>query len=249
MRVRLAFAVAAHLEPDILVVDEVLAVGDAEFQKKAIGKMKDISDNDGRTVLFVSHNMAAVKSLCTRGIVLENGTSTFKGTAEESVDFYLSNNSNVGSSNFFNEKLNENGIALKYAKINSLNSKNIIDVETGFEIEIEFENNNIDKTITASIVCYSQEEIRLFELPCFLFDNKNSKKGTFKITTLIPPYLLNSGIYSFKFVIGESQKYVLYLKDNILNVEIEDTSFNKGSNLNKPQGLLRPKINWDVQVD
>jgi lipopolysaccharide transport system ATP-binding protein len=92
MRVRLAFAVAAHLEPDILVVDEVLAVGDAEFQKKAIGKMKDISGNDGRTVLFVSHNMAAVKSLCTRGIVLENGTSVFEGTAEESVDFYLSKN-------------------------------------------------------------------------------------------------------------------------------------------------------------
>jgi lipopolysaccharide transport system ATP-binding protein len=90
MRVRLAFAVAAHLEPDILVVDEVLAVGDAEFQKKAIGKMKDISGNDGRTVLFVSHNMAAVKSLCTRGIVLENGTSVFEGTAEESVDYYLS---------------------------------------------------------------------------------------------------------------------------------------------------------------
>jgi lipopolysaccharide transport system ATP-binding protein len=90
MRVRLAFAVAAHLEPDILVVDEVLAVGDAEFQKKAIGKMKDISGNDGRTVLFVSHNMAAVKSLCTRGIVLENGTSVFEGTADESVDYYLS---------------------------------------------------------------------------------------------------------------------------------------------------------------
>ncbi len=90
MRVRLAFAVAAHLEPEILVVDEVLAVGDAEFQKKAIGKMQDISQGQGRTVLFVSHNMASVKSLCTRGIVLENGTSVFEGSAEESVDFYLS---------------------------------------------------------------------------------------------------------------------------------------------------------------
>src|SRR5690554_5307044 len=90
MRVRLAFAVAAHLEPDILVVDEVLAVGDVEFQKKAIGKMQEISQGDGRTVLFVSHNMASVKSLCTRGIVLENGTSVYEGTAEESVDFYLS---------------------------------------------------------------------------------------------------------------------------------------------------------------
>ena len=73
MTVRLGFAVAAHLEPEILVVDEVLAVGDAEFQKKAIGKMQDLSTGEGRTVLFVSHNMASVKTLCDRGIVLENG--------------------------------------------------------------------------------------------------------------------------------------------------------------------------------
>ncbi len=89
MTVRLAFAVAAHLEPDILVVDEVLAVGDAEFQKKAIGKMQDISKGEGRTVLFVSHNMAAVKSLCTRGIVLEYGKVVFEANAEESVNYYL----------------------------------------------------------------------------------------------------------------------------------------------------------------
>jgi len=89
MTVRLAFAVAAHLDPDILVVDEVLAVGDAEFQKKAIGKMQDISNTDGRTVLFVSHNMAAVKSLCTRAIVLENGEISYKGEVEEAIQFYL----------------------------------------------------------------------------------------------------------------------------------------------------------------
>jgi lipopolysaccharide transport system ATP-binding protein len=77
MYVRLAFAVAAFLEPEILIVDEVLAVGDAEFQKKCIGRMKDVSVNDGRTVLFVSHNMAAVKSLCTKGLVLKNGTFYF----------------------------------------------------------------------------------------------------------------------------------------------------------------------------
>lgn len=89
MTVRLAFAVAAHLEPDILVVDEVLAVGDAEFQKKAIGKMQDISKGEGRTVLFVSHNMAAVKSLCTRAIILEHGEVVFEGGTDEGVDFYL----------------------------------------------------------------------------------------------------------------------------------------------------------------
>ena len=88
MRVRLAFAVAAFLEPDILVIDEVLAVGDAEFQKKAIGKMQDISKGDGRTVVFVSHNMAAVRNLCTRGIVLEHGVSVFEGDADACVDYY-----------------------------------------------------------------------------------------------------------------------------------------------------------------
>ena len=89
MMVRLGFAIAAHLEPEILVVDEVLAVGDAEFQKKAIGKMQDVSKGEGRTVLFVSHNMAAVKSLCQKGIVLENGQLAFQGNIDDSLRFYL----------------------------------------------------------------------------------------------------------------------------------------------------------------
>ena len=89
MTVRLGFAIAAHLEPEILVVDEVLAVGDAEFQKKAIGKMQDISHGGGRTVLFVSHNMPAVKTLCTTGIVLENGMIAHMGSAEDCVNRYL----------------------------------------------------------------------------------------------------------------------------------------------------------------
>ncbi|WDF62879.1 ABC transporter ATP-binding protein [Flavobacterium sp. KACC 22763] len=92
MTVRLAFAVAAFLEPEILVIDEVLAVGDAEFQKKAIGKMQDISKGQGRTVLFVSHNMAAVKQLCTRGVVLEFGKVAFQGGITDSINFYLNSN-------------------------------------------------------------------------------------------------------------------------------------------------------------
>src|SRR5690554_3853668 len=105
MRVRLAFAVAAFLEPDILVIDEVLAVGDAEFQKKAIGKMQDISKGDGRTVLFVSHNMAAVKSLCTRAMVLEHGRTVFEGGTDEAVSYYLKNS--------FNTKNNIGALSLK----------------------------------------------------------------------------------------------------------------------------------------
>ena len=89
MMVRLGFAVAAHLDPEILVVDEVLAVGDAEFQKKAIGKMQDVSHGEGRTVLFVSHNMAAVKNLCKKGVVLKDGKVDYLGTAIESIDHYL----------------------------------------------------------------------------------------------------------------------------------------------------------------
>lgn len=88
MYVRLAFAIAAHLEPEILVVDEVLAVGDIEFQKKCLGKMEKVS-KEGRTVLFVSHNMAAVENLCTKGIVLEKGCKTFENTIGESINFYV----------------------------------------------------------------------------------------------------------------------------------------------------------------
>ena len=91
MIVRLGFAIAAHLEPEILVVDEVLAVGDAEFQKKAIGKMQDVSKGEGRTVLFVSHNMAAVRSLCNRGIVLNNGMISYMGDVNSSISYYLAN--------------------------------------------------------------------------------------------------------------------------------------------------------------
>jgi lipopolysaccharide transport system ATP-binding protein len=114
MTVRLAFAVAAFLEPEILVIDEVLAVGDAEFQKKAIGKMQDISRQGGRTVLFVSHNMAAVRSLCTRGIVLENGKIKFDGNIGDALSVYQK--SSESKFDYFVEKSNKD-IYVKEAKI------------------------------------------------------------------------------------------------------------------------------------
>ena len=95
MFVRLAFAVAAYLEPDILIVDEVLAVGDAEFQKKAIGKMKDISQKGGRTVLFVSHNMTSIKALCSRAVLLENGKLTKDGSPDEVINYYLNSSTKI----------------------------------------------------------------------------------------------------------------------------------------------------------
>lgn len=120
MRVRLAFAVAAHLEPDILVIDEVLAVGDAEFQKKAIGKMQDISKGDGRTVLFVSHNMAAVQDLCTRAIVLENGKLVFNGSVEDAINQYL--NTKKVSSGFVDFTGNDESYKAKFSRFEILNS-------------------------------------------------------------------------------------------------------------------------------
>ena len=104
MYVRLAFAVAAHLEPEILIVDEVLAVGDAEFQKKCLGKMKDVSVNDGRTVLFVSHNMAAVSALCNKALVMSNGGIAYNGEIKGGVDFYLNCNLKKVDTNYKNKE-------------------------------------------------------------------------------------------------------------------------------------------------
>lgn len=241
MSVRLGFAVAAFLEPEILIVDEVLAVGDAEFQRKAIGKMQDISKGHGRTVLFVSHNMSAVKSLCTKAIILKNGELTFSGNATKCVEDYLVSNQKIKQAVKFDDKINEKNVRLIKIKISPKEGQKLITVETGFNIEVEFENYNINKTIACGINVSNQELVQLFELPCFLTE-KNSKKGTFYINANIPPFLLNAGIYNISFVLAESQKYILMNKQNILAVEIEDTSFNKGSNLNKPLGILRPKI-------
>lgn len=138
MYVRLAFGVAAHLEPEILIVDEVLAVGDAEFQKKAIGKMKDISGGQGRTVLFVSHNMASIQNLCNSGIVLENGIIKFEGSSKNAVDKYLS--SKINSNRISDDKIIRKGNGLiKIIDIEICDLKeNIIDqVYSGQDFKIK----------------------------------------------------------------------------------------------------------------
>lgn len=122
MTVRLGFSVAAHLEPEILVVDEVLAVGDAEFQKKAIGKMQDVSKGEGRTVLFVSHNMAAVRNLCQKGVVLRDGMTDFIGTANDAINHYL----NTAITQIEGQKLMTDCInrCKSYLKINEIKINN-----------------------------------------------------------------------------------------------------------------------------
>ena len=140
MHVRLGFAVAAHLDPDILVVDEVLAVGDAEFQKKAIGKMKDVSRDEGRTVLFVSHNMYAIRNLCHRVILLDNGRITFDSTPELTINHYL-NESNKAQVNLQMEKVRGKGSGkLVFTKIEFRTSlgKAIDEPISGDELTILF---------------------------------------------------------------------------------------------------------------
>jgi lipopolysaccharide transport system ATP-binding protein len=148
MTVRLAFAVAAFLEPDILIIDEVLAVGDAEFQKKAIGKMQEISKGGGRTVLFVSHNMAAVKSLCTRGMVLENGGIVFEGGIDDCVSrYYISNyedseNEFLGIYDFENHRDKKNAYGILKAEM-YCNGQLTDTIYTGskFELKLYFESS------------------------------------------------------------------------------------------------------------
>jgi lipopolysaccharide transport system ATP-binding protein len=162
MTVRLAFAVAAFLEPDILIIDEVLAVGDAEFQKKAIGKMQEVSQGDGRTVLFVSHNMAAVMSLCTRGILLENGMVSFSGTTEDTIAKYLSGDKEtVSDFSEFKDRTGEGNIT--FTKIilgNPQNTTNLFKLGEKIGFHFNFVVNNILGAIKLRILIgiYNERE-------------------------------------------------------------------------------------------
>jgi lipopolysaccharide transport system ATP-binding protein len=138
MYVRLAFAVAAHLEPEILILDEVLAVGDAEFQKKCLGKMKDVSENDGRTVLFVSHNMSAVKALCNRSVWLEHGKVKKEGMTHEIVREYLSNPIKLSSAtDFINDYQSRRGNGeVRFTNVQINNGELVLDPEKEIHLKI-----------------------------------------------------------------------------------------------------------------
>lgn len=169
MTVRLAFAVAAFLEPEILVIDEVLAVGDAEFQKKAIGKMQDISKQGGRTVLFVSHNMAAVKSLCTRGIVLENGKVKFDGDIEEALESYLNTNCSTDYSVIFDSNTKRNGNRnIEFMSLEIRNQNDILSQEffIGDDLNVRFRlrNNTSENNSEVAIQIKTSDEMPLFHI-------------------------------------------------------------------------------------
>lgn len=193
MTVRLGFAIAAHLEPEILVVDEVLAVGDAEFQKKAIGKMKDVSQGGGRTVLFVSHNMTAVKNLCTKGVILSNGTMSFSGTVEDAVSRYLADETVSGVVNGswdYAEAPGTDKIKVKRAYVNFPGE--YITVNTAFEIVTEFWNEEEGFPVNVSMVLYSVNEECIFNV---FTENRPLKRGLHRAVFQIPAGLMNDGMY------------------------------------------------------
>ncbi|MES2239796.1 MAG: ABC transporter ATP-binding protein [Bacteroidota bacterium] len=211
MYVRLAFAVAAFLEPEILIVDEVLAVGDAEFQKKAIGKMQDISKGQGRTVLFVSHNMAAVKSLCTRGIVLEHGKVVFNGDIDETVDYYLNNDLNFENSKFFQN--------LNYEKVNGIKSVKILGdqqfLKHNESIKIEINLNNDIKSVNVGIALLNSDKAKVFTT----VHHVNFEVD--KLSCEIPAGLLLRGTFSLDVAVFKDSVVFEYLNDICL-FQVED---------------------------
>ncbi len=199
MMVRLGFAIAAHLEPEILVVDEVLAVGDAEFQKKAIGKMQDVSKDQGRTVLFVSHNMAAVRSLCTRGIMLKNGMVDFAGTIPDTLNHYLKNSESSQQTKIVdNIKWIKNTLKIDSISINGSeesfstikNGQDSLDVMiTGYAEE--------DMTYDVMMTLKSKEGIPLatYAIGHYYGELQHIESGTFTIKRSIKlPQILSKGI-------------------------------------------------------
>lgn len=211
MYVRLAFAVAAHLESEILIVDEVLAVGDAEFQKKCLGKMGDISKGEGRTVLFVSHNMAAVKSLCTKGIVLRNGLTSFTGNINESVDNYLNQDINYDNTKIFiNSNKNE---------INSIFNVEIIASQQFIShdevVKIKINLKTFAENCYLGIALLNNNKIKIFTTV-----SKITKRVD-HIFCEIPAHLLLEGAYSLDVASFKDKNIYDYFSD-ICNFQIVD---------------------------
>lgn len=142
MTVRLGFAIAAHLDPEILVVDEVLAVGDAEFQDKAIGKMQDVSQGEGRTVLFVSHNMGSMQQLCTKGLLLKNGCVTYSGSMSDTIATYQQSIKDYSDGGSYHERKGNGRALLRDCKLFDITRSETNDVFSGMELIIQLQVEN-----------------------------------------------------------------------------------------------------------
>jgi lipopolysaccharide transport system ATP-binding protein len=253
MYVRLAFAVAAHLEPDILIVDEVLAVGDAEFQKKCLGKMKEDSSKTGRTVIFVSHNLQAINNLCTKAIWLEKGHVLANGDVKTIVNNYLGSVQKKLLKREFGTNEDAPGNELIKVLLFELvpaipSATNPIDIRTSLKVKFRFFNysNNID--VAVGIHLFTLEGECIFDVS---HTPENFKTGIIEGECQIPGQFLNDGSYYFSIIFVKNSSEVLYYYEEALFFEVEDYR----ENINwygKWMGAVRPNFPitiWQKEIN
>ncbi|WP_296623728.1 ABC transporter ATP-binding protein [Marivirga sp.] len=244
MKVRLGFAVAAFLEPEILIVDEVLAVGDAEFQKKAIGKMKDISSGGGRTVLFVSHNMGSIRKLCNRGVLLVNGEISYSGNIEAVIDNYLSEGK--GDLGVPLVKFKESNGVFQPIQLqiknrssdeltNTFSSDHAILIQFSYRTTEELHNMRIVLAILA------QDDQILFTYSSHSIEPALKEPGEYVVSFTIQPELFNTGNYKIRLHAGQPGIQLLMKPDIVGSFSVE--KFQKSSNYNPMMpGYFAPEL-------
>ena len=249
MYVRLAFAVAAHLEPEILIVDEVLAVGDVDFQKKCIGKMKDVA-SAGRTVLFVSHNMEAVKNLCSRALLLEHGTIVSEGSPSHVIETYLNNRNKADWGRAYteleapgNEFTRLKSIALKPMREDG---KPMITVKSSLEINISFWNYVEDLVANLSLHLFAATGECVFNVITQL-PPPTLGVGLHHARCVIPKELLNTGVFYVSFMLVQDTAKPLFNFDEVLTFEVEEERENTNWHGKFP-GFVRPNIDFKINA-
>ena len=242
MKVRLAFAVAAFLEPEILIVDEVLAVGDAEFQKKAIGKMKEVGNEGGRTVLFVSHNMAAVKSLCTRAILLENGMVIENGAPDEVITKYLLGSGTV--QNYKELNIKNRDFNLQIMGVKARNKDYIDPILIDNEVEIFFKYFNTNKNLIHITLKIKGEDGEVFMTTSSGHDENIIKQGENNLSVTFPASFFNEGTFYIDLLIVEKRKQFIVEEFDVLSFLINPESKELGSWLGKEKGYIKGVFDW-----
>jgi lipopolysaccharide transport system ATP-binding protein len=250
MYVRLAFAVAAHLDPEILVVDEVLAVGDAEFQKKAIGKMKDVSKGEGRTVLFVSHNMGSINSLCENSIWMENGTIKEIGRSGKVISNYLKGD-RENTSTFFKWKENyrpgDNQVKLNSFRFIDKNNiqKEEFKVDEEFGIEMVYEKLSDKCKAGPNFLLSTQSGIKVFQ--SLEPQTSKIKKGTYKSVCWFPNNFLNDENYQLTIALTTHSPVTIHCSHEIFFDVLEsNTTIIRGNYLGEMHGIIRPLLKWET---
>jgi len=256
MYLRLAFAVAAHLEPEILVVDEVLAVGDAEFQKKCLGKMGDVAQQ-GRTVLFVSHNMSAILRLTQEAIVLNKGHMLMRGPTQEAVDFYLSSGqAQAGERVWDADEVPASSAPFRPCslRVKDRRGKVVDTVRSTEPVMIEFEYR-LDAPVTGLRVGFYLNTMRgEYVLTSFdtdepkLFEKFDSRKaGRYISRAEIPADVFNEGRYSLGVNASSFGVRRYFMDENALAFNI-DISGAPGTQWPEPRvGPIRPRLNWKIE--